>query len=276
MGGGGIGPQIPAEVAARLGIRVGNSNDTVKEAKDGEERSNAKRKIIGPSMPTFLDKDSTEKSSANDDAESSEDSEVGPSTELAGYSKRQVQQQTLDKLDAQMEQNSSGGGDTANKNNAREEWMLVPPSKRGANGQKTDDGIFDESWTLTPEQRREKATQQAKAAKKQSPEETAASRRKQEEDQDKTQWIEEFNRTQRPKSLMEMHLETKNKNRRSKRSNKNTLPKEQDDTWKRQRFDRDRDLATEQKNSHRQQHAVLNAMGNLTDKYASGKGGSFL
>ncbi|KAJ2797100.1 hypothetical protein H4R20_005311 [Coemansia guatemalensis] len=275
MGGGGIGPQIPPEVAARLGIRVGSGNDGTKEEKNGAEQPSPKRNVIGPSMPpslTSLGKDSPAKPSTDDDAENSSDSEaVGPSTELAGYSEKQAQQQTIDKLDAQMEHNSSGGGGTADKHGGREEWMLVPPSKRGAGGKATDDGIFDESWTLTPEQRRERAAQQAKAARKQQPEETAASRRQQEEDQDKAQWVDEFNRSQRPKSLMEMHLETKHKSRRSKRTNNSTRPQEQDDAWKRQRFDRERDLATEQKSNRRQHHAVLDAMGTLTDKYAPGK-----
>ncbi|PIA16044.1 hypothetical protein COEREDRAFT_8707 [Coemansia reversa NRRL 1564] len=281
MGGGGIGPQIPPEVAARLGICVDSGGVTERERE--AEQTNSKRSVIGPSMPpppSLSDADSPTKASVDDNAESSEDSEaVGPSTELAGYSKKQARQQTMDKLDAQMEQNSSsgGGGGKTNKHDTREEWMLVPPSKRGASGQPTDDSIFDESWTLTPEQRRKQAAQQTKAAKTQHPKETAASRRKQEEDQDRAQWVDEFNRTQRPKSLMEMHLETKHKSRRSKRShNKNSRPQEQDDSWKRQRFDRNRDLTTEKKSGRSQQHAVLDAMGTLNDKYAPGKSGSFL
>ncbi|KAJ2616664.1 hypothetical protein H4S08_000666 [Coemansia sp. RSA 1365] len=271
MGGGGIGPQIPPEVAARLGICVNSSSVTEKE------KTSPKGGVIGPSMPppsSLSNVDRPTKGGVDDNGESSE--EVGPSTELAGYSKKQARQQTMDKLDAQMEQQNSSGGGKTNKHDTREEWMLVPPSKRGVSGQPTDDSIFDESWTLTPEQRKQ-AAQQKKAAKTQHPKETAASRRKQEEDQDRAQWVDEFNRTQRPKSLMEMHLETKHKNHRSKRShNKNSHSKEQDDSWKRQRFDRDRDLTLEKKSGRSHQHAILDAMGTLNDKYAPGKSGSFL
>ncbi|KAJ1792225.1 hypothetical protein LPJ77_001296 [Coemansia sp. RSA 2523] len=290
----GIGPQIPPEIAAKLGIRVGGS--------DNSAQDDSKRSVIGPTMPPALKKDDTRddthrpnigptmppglkkvdtnddtqrlnigptmppelKNEDDDDEESSDD--IGPSLDLAGCSTEQAQRQTLNKLDAQMERNTS-----ETNNDGRGEWMLVPPSAKHGN-QVQDAAMFDEEWTLNPEQRRAKREKDARIKKKQ--QQTPDVRRKKEEDEGRTEWVDEYNRTQRPKSLMQMHRESKDT--KSTKGAKGTKGKreqhgEPEDEWKRQRFSRDRDLASAARpNDNKQQHVVLDAIDSLGDKYQSG------
>ncbi|KAJ2823748.1 hypothetical protein IWW50_003640 [Coemansia erecta] len=227
------------------------------EARDKAQDS-AKRPAIGPTMPPVMKKD------ASEDEDEDED-EIGPSLGLAGCSSEQAQQQTLDRLDAQMERSNP---DTAEVN-GRGEWMLVPPPAKHGD-QTSDAAMFDESWTLTPEQRRAKSEKKAPVKR-----ETLDTQRKREEDRERASWVEEYNRTQRPKSLMEMHQESKTKKtKHGKRSRDGNKPGDEDE-WKRQRFSKDRDLASAPRpgNNSRQQNAVLDAIDSLGDKY---KSGSFL
>ncbi|KAJ2498207.1 hypothetical protein GGH96_004518 [Coemansia sp. RSA 1972] len=266
----GIGPQIPPEIAAKLGIRVGGSDNSVQD--------DSKRSVIGPTMPPGLNKDDTKdslqrssigptmppglKNESDDDEESSDD--IGPSLDLAGCSAEQAQRQTLTKLDAQMERNTD-----ETDNNGRGEWMLVPPSAKHGNSVQ-DAAMFDEEWTLNPEQRRAKKEKDARIKKQQ---QQMPDVRKKEEDEGRAEWVDEYNRTQRPKSLMQMHREskttkdTKSKGGKGKREREG----EPEDEWKRQRFSRDRDLASAARpNDNKQQHAVLDAIDSLGDKYQSG------
>ncbi|KAJ2630494.1 hypothetical protein H4R22_002623 [Coemansia sp. RSA 1290] len=239
----GIGPQIPPEIAAKLGIRVGDSNS------DEPQSSSNKNVEIGPTMPP------KNISSLKED-EVSSDEEVGPSLELAGCSNEQAYQQTLSKLDAQTDDQEQS------KEPTREEWMLVPPSAKSGKAAR-DTAMFDESWTQTPEEKRKRAEQ--KASKPQP--KTSSTQKKRKEDEERAHWVNEYNQTQRPKSLMEMHQESKKQ--KSKKSGKQ-------DKWSRHRFDRDRDLRATTVSSRRQQNAVQDALESLSDKYAPGKKGSFL
>ncbi|KAJ2033990.1 hypothetical protein GGI08_009022 [Coemansia sp. S2] len=180
--------------------------------------------------------------------------------------------------------------------------MLVPPSAESskAMGGRGNGGrsvvaapLFDKSWTETPEEKR--LQKEKEKSKRRKPvveeEETPGMRRKREEDAEKSKWVDEFNRSQRPKSLMEMHLESKNKEKEKKsgRSDKSRRRErspssrrtdrhsddDEDDEWKSQRFDRSRDLSSGKVNSRRQRE-MLNTMGYLSDKYAPSKGGSFM
>ncbi|KAJ2659561.1 hypothetical protein IW148_004194 [Coemansia sp. RSA 1199] len=266
----GIGPQIPPEIAAKLGIRVGGS--------DNDTQDDSKRSVIGPTMPPGLKKDDSKddsqrsnigptmppvlNSEESDDDESSDD--IGPSLDLAGCSTEQAQLQTLNKLDAQMERNTS-----ETDKNGRGEWMLVPPSAKHGNHIQ-DAAMFDEEWTLNPEQRRAKKEKDARIKKQQ--QQTPDVQRNKDEDKGRAEWVDEYNRTQRPKSLMQMHREskgTKSKGTKGKRE-RDGKPGEEDE-WKRQRFSRDRDLASAARpQDNKQQHAVLDAIDSLGDKYQSG------
>ncbi|KAJ2448348.1 hypothetical protein EV183_005490 [Coemansia sp. RSA 2336] len=239
----GIGPQIPPEIAAKLGIRVGGGSS------DEPQGGSTKSVEIGPTMPP------KNASTFKDDEESS-DEEVGPSLELAGCSNEQAHQQTLDKLNAQTD------GQEQPKEPTREEWMLVPPPTKGGKAAR-DTAMFDESWTQTPQERRKRAEQ--KAPKPQTT--TPSTQRKRKEDEERAHWVNEYNQVQRPKTLMEMHQESKKQ--KGKKTGKQ-------DEWSRHRFDRDRDLRTTTVSSRRQQNAVQDALESLSDKYAPGKKGSFL
>ncbi|KAJ2491461.1 hypothetical protein IWW37_002236 [Coemansia sp. RSA 2050] len=289
---GGIGPQLPPEVAAMLSIPVNRQSDDNDSSSDAE--------AIGPAMPppgvlparlpssgTTLARD--------EDGESEDDDIVGPSAALAGYSKDQALRQTMDMIEARAHKGEDPT--TANSVEKREEWMLVPPSAesskamsgRGNGGRSVVAApLFDKSWTETPEEKR----QNRETPKRREPaveEETPGMRRKREESAEKSKWVEEYNRSERPKSLMEMHLESKSKGREKKRgrsdksrarersppSRRADKRSDDDDEWKSQRFDRSRDLSTGKVDSRRQRE-MLNTMGFLSDKYAPSKGGSFM
>ncbi|KAJ1950824.1 hypothetical protein EC988_004239 [Linderina pennispora] len=104
-------------------------------------------------------------------------------------------------------------------------------------------------------------------------------KRRRKEAEDQAKWIEEFNRTNRPKSLLEMHLEAK-QGKKSKKSKSGKAKVEdegdEEDRWKRRRFDRERDLSTSTSGSRgdtRRQRELLNSAGSyLKDNFTSGKG----
>ncbi|KAJ2909281.1 hypothetical protein GGI21_002039 [Coemansia aciculifera] len=313
MAGGGIGPQLPPEVAAMLGISANrHQQDSSDEASDSEAQA------IGPAMPPpgalltnppAADMTTPDRITSNDNEDESNDDDddlVGPSAALAGYSKEQALRQTIDMLEARTRKDSDDDtyGEGGNSKEKREEWMLVPPSAESTKAIKGSRGgggpsgrnvnaapLFDKSWTETPEEKRqrkdkEKTTKQSELLPIE--EETPDMRRKREENEEKSKWVDEFNRTQRPKSLMEMHLESKSKGKRD-RSDKsrrrdrersppsrraNNCEQDDDDDWKKQRFDRSRDLSAGKVDSKRQRE-MLNTMGFLSDKYAPSKGGSF-
>ncbi|KAJ2407658.1 hypothetical protein GGI10_004969 [Coemansia sp. RSA 2530] len=288
---GGIGPQLPPEIAAKLGIPVN------RQSNDGDSSSDAK--AIGPAMPppgvlpAKLPPSNTNLGREGDE-ESEDDDIVGPSAALAGYSKDQALRQTIDMIEARTHKDEEDS--TSNSAEKREEWMLVPPSAESskAMGGRGNGGrsvvaapLFDKSWTETPEEKR----QNREKPKRREPalEETPDMRRKREESAEKSRWVEEYNRSERPKSLMEMHLESKSKEKEMKRgrsdksrarersppSRRAGKHSDDDDEWKSQRFDRSRDLSTGKVDSRRQRE-LLNTMGFLSDKYAPSKGGSFM
>ncbi|KAJ1988620.1 hypothetical protein GGI25_004941 [Coemansia spiralis] len=210
---GGIGPQLPPDIAAKLGI-ASSRPDSESENESPvigptmpETQPDSESRVIGPTMPGVQS--------------DSEDDMVGPSVALAGCTQAQALEQTLDTM------NSRKPSIPTSK---REEWMLVPPSEN--NKRK----IFDKSWTETP------AEKKARDKKKQKKKTEAAKEPKEDET---TRWVDEYNRVQRPKSLLEMHMEGQTK--RNKR-----------------------------KKSDRKQKEVLNTMDFLSDKYAPGKDSSFM
>ncbi|KAJ2782320.1 hypothetical protein H4R18_002349 [Coemansia javaensis] len=239
MAGGGIGPQIPPEVAARLGIRVQGGSDA----------------IIGPTMPPAADNKEKEDSNSSSSSSSSSDEDeavIGPAAGLAGCSQAQARQQTMGRIEAQMargdeEETAAAAG------SGRGEWMLVPPSSSNS---RKGDALFDESWTQTPEQKQRR--QAAAERSKEEQAETPAMRRSREEDEDKARWVDEFNRAHRPKSLMQMHQESVARSHHRKKSRAARGPA---DEWRQRR---------------RAQNAALDTLGALGDKYAPGKSGSYL
>ncbi|KAJ2056056.1 hypothetical protein GGI17_006396 [Coemansia sp. S146] len=287
----GIGPQLPPEVAAILGISV--------KRQSGED-SSSDAEVIGPAMPPpgVLPTKPPASTTSPDhkDEESEDDDIVGPSAALAGYSKEQALRQTVDIMEARTHKDEDDS--TNNSAEKREEWMLVPPSAesskamsgRGNGGRSVVAApLFDKSWTETPEEKRlQKEKEKSKRREPVVEEETPDMRRKREENAEKSKWVDEFNRSQRPKSLMEMHLESKKKKsgrsdksrgrerERSPSSRRTDGPSDdEDDEWKSQRFDRSRDLSSGKVDSRRQRE-MLNTMGYLSDKYAPSKGGSFM
>ncbi|KAJ2802939.1 hypothetical protein H4R21_002225 [Coemansia helicoidea] len=250
-GPGGIGPQIPPEVAARLGIRTGGTL----ECAEPSAPSRAHR-TIGPAMPPGADVQPPA-SPADSGSEREEEAAVGPAAELAGCSAGQARQQTLSRLEAQMERSSGGSAADEPSSGRRGEWMLVPPTRKGG------DGLFDESWTQTPEERARQAAKRRAQPQQPAEEDTPAARRAQAEDADKAKWVDEFNRANRPKSLLEMHRESQHAARHPRRA-RDARSQPSADHRRNDRHDRDR------------QRAVLDAMGALGDKYAPGKGGSFM
>ncbi|KAI8322696.1 hypothetical protein GQ54DRAFT_287474 [Martensiomyces pterosporus] len=314
----GIGPQIPPELAAKLGIKVQASNDQVEEEK-GEDTSEPERDTIGPAMPppSVLQKLQTQPATApkpegnqtNSDSDSDDDL-VGPSIAMAGYSEVQALRQTIDLVEARIHNSEEAktAGTTDDGKEKREEWMLVPPSaesrgtvrgsKPGSKGSAAAAPLFDKSWTETPAERRarkEKQKEQSSSSRRrrrvdeQPEEETPDMRRRREENEGKAKWIEEYNRVQRPKSLLEMHLESKQRGKGKDREGRRRhgSSKRDDDRhgdsdggdsdgeWKRQRFDRSRDLSSGKIDARRQRE-LLNDMGFLSDKYAPSKGGSYM
>ncbi|KAJ1897592.1 hypothetical protein LPJ66_003272 [Kickxella alabastrina] len=311
---GGIGPQIPADIAAKLGITQ-NPASQLQE----EDHSSSDHEAIGPSMPPHAIGPSmpphitgpAAPSTANPTSDSDSDSDlVGPSIALAGYTESDAAQQTLDTIESRMRRHDKTN--QTPEEDKREEWMLLPPSVestsavRGSKAGKKGSMVaplFDKSWTETPEERRARKKDKGKSGKRRETEveeETPGMRKKRVEDEEKGRWVEEYNRTQRPKSLMEMHLLAKDedrerdpKKRRGKDRESNRKKDghrgekrdrhgggdeendEEGDAWKRRRFDRSRDLSAG-KVDVRKQRELLNTMGFLTDKYAPSKGGSFM
>ncbi|KAJ1734034.1 hypothetical protein LPJ61_001281, partial [Coemansia biformis] len=231
MSGGGIGPQIPPEVAARLGIRVGGSNDGGEAEGEDPLPASDERRTIGPTMPPATGKQPPAPAEDRDGSGDEDDGgeAVGPAVELAGCTSAQAQQQRMAKLEAQMEHGEPGAGNNAD---GRGEWMLVPPTRDGS-GRAGGDGLFDESWTLTPEEKAKRLAKQKE--QQQQRQETPGMRRAQEEDAEKAKWVDEFNRTNRPKSLMELHLESKQKSHKGKQRSRDARARGPADDWKRAR-----------------------------------------
>lgn len=235
---GNIGPNIPEDIARKLGIKTNRA--------------------------------STSSSSNGSDDEDL----VGPSPALAGCSDTQAMSQTIDKLttrkDKDQDDGSAAGG--------RGDWMTVPPTSL-RNQDKAP--LFDKSWTETPEEKRKRLNTKPKEKQ-----ETPSTHKKKEEDEAKSQYVAEFNRGQRPKSLMEMHQESLKKNKKGKDRHRERSPKrenrnddDEEDEWKQNRFDRDRDLKHARQSGgadKRRQREMLNSMAFLKDKYAPSKGGSFM
>ncbi|KAJ2009755.1 hypothetical protein GGI04_000167 [Coemansia thaxteri] len=309
---GGIGPQIPPEVAAMLGISVGQQSGDSSPA----DPTDVATEVIGPAMPPpgVLPSRQLNRSpspSNATDAESDDDL-VGPSVSLASYTAEQALRQKIDLVEARASRSGETEGTGSDTDGKREEWMLVPPSAessktvRGSRGGGGPQGrniatapLFDKSWTETPEEKRQRKDKERNSTRREAPveEETPDMRRKREENDEKSKWVDEFNRSQRPKSLLELHLESKNKDKRDRRDKGRRRDRErspssrqgnrhgahgdnsdgdgEDDEWKRERFDRSRDLSSGKVDSRRQRE-MLNTMGFLSDKYAPGKGGSFM
>ncbi|KAJ2722854.1 hypothetical protein GGI07_003041 [Coemansia sp. Benny D115] len=250
------------------------------------------------------------------DEESDDDDLIGPSAALSGYSEADAKNQTLSTVTERLQRQENNQNNQADDTAKREEWMLVPPSAESSKQIKGRKGaaapLFDKSWTETPEEKRERKNKERNKGKGESSskhgdkveEETPSMRRKRKEDEDKARWVNEYNRQQRPKSLLEMHLESKSdkkrrgrehrdrdrRDRRESRDDKKSDKRKrrsddeddyghsgdaEGDEWKRQRFDRSRDLNSG-KIDGRRQREMLNSMAFLSDKYAPGKGGSFM
>ncbi|KAJ1839717.1 hypothetical protein LPJ73_006662 [Coemansia sp. RSA 2703] len=285
---GGIGPQIPPEIAAKLGIATRTTESSSDDTKstdgrspDAGSESESESDIIGPTMPPQTASLSTSKNdgsssedeqigptlppgfqlndrnhgNADDASSSSEDEDaVGPSVSLAGYTASSAANQTLAAINERLKAQEPGAEPKAAQ---RSDWMLVPPSaetrKGGGKGNGTAAPLFDESWTETPEQRRERERLGKKKRKaeeeKEVEEETPMMRKKREEDEGKARWVEEYNREQRPKSLMEMHLEGQRKKQKKEKG---------------------------RHGGQRLKGNVVEAISGLKDRYAPGKGGAFM
>ncbi|KAJ2780625.1 hypothetical protein GGI15_003475 [Coemansia interrupta] len=275
---GGIGPQLPPEIAAKLGIATRTSESDSDDARGAAGRSadsgsESEPDVIGPTMPpqtTAPSKPSQGPSSSSedaqigpsmpppgvlsnardtdqpDDASSSEDDDtIGPSASLAGYTASAVADQTLSSINDRLKAQEP---DALPKPAQRSSWMLVPPTSETRGKRASAAPLFDESWTETPEQRRERERSGRKKKRKagdaeEVEEETPMMRRKREEDEGKARWVEEYNREQRPKSLMEMHQEGQRK---------------------------------KQKKAKGRHGDVVEAISGLKDRYAPGKGGAFM
>ncbi|KAJ1933416.1 hypothetical protein EC988_009125, partial [Linderina pennispora] len=159
----GIGPQIPPEVAARLGISVktDNTEDETprsigptmppKQMQEADsDIDDDKPRDIGPAMPPTLDTREDITSSG------SEDEAIGPSLDMAGCSEGQARQQTLDLIEARTAKH--GAADPESSENKRGSWMLVPPTRQSKNPDAPESSVplFDDSWTETPAERRAK------------------------------------------------------------------------------------------------------------------------
>ncbi|KAJ2841311.1 hypothetical protein J3B02_005942 [Coemansia erecta] len=281
---GGIGPQIPAEIAAKLGIKT--SSDPTSDVEDprSTSTSDTETNAIGPAMPPpgILKRQTSleiEPSNSDDD-----DELIGPSTALAGYTEADIKEQTLSTISRRLEQ-SEKRELAESVDNKREEWMLVPPTAESGN-KRGSTALFDKSWTETPEEKRKRREKEARKLKRSDEaaeeEETPEMRRKRMENDEKAKWVQEYNREQRPKSLLEMHLEKKSGKKKSRHHDKTKHKRgdeagkedDEDDKWKKRRFDRSRDLSTGKTDSRRRRE-LLDSLGNLSDKYGHGKGGSF-
>ncbi|KAJ2857917.1 hypothetical protein GGI22_003409 [Coemansia erecta] len=279
MGGSDIGPQIPPEIAARLGIK--RANRASGSSSDEEDPATTKNGggTIGPTMPPNVS--NMNNLPIDDNCSSSDDDDddaaaIGPSAALAGCTGAQALNQTLDSIEERAH-NHDGDQDSADANSKRPDWMLVPPDSETS---KT--GLFDESWTRTPgkDTARDTDHKSAKRRKKKKHdeepvEETPDMRRRRLESEDKAQWVREYNKQVRPKSLLEMHMEAKRsgKSKTSKKEKRHGHNDESDDQWKRHRFDRTRDLGSAPRRADaKRQREILNTMGFLADKYAPEKG----
>ncbi|KAJ1662923.1 hypothetical protein IW140_002805 [Coemansia sp. RSA 1813] len=289
MGGSGIGPQIPPEIAAKLGIK--GADHASGSPSDDESHTilpkSSKDGAIGPTMPpatiNVSQPPSTNANSSSDDDDDAT-ATIGPSAALAGCTDLQALNQTLNSIEARVtKRHSDQNPDTQAK---RPDWMLVPPDSET---RKT--GLFDDSWTRTPgkdaagsDSSKLTSTDRSKRRKKQEEEpieETPDMRRRRLESEKKARWVDEYNKRVRPKSLLEMHVEAKHgKSKASKREKRSHRERHGDtddasgDEWKRHRFDRNRDLGNAPRRSDsKKQREILNTIGFLSDKYAPGKGG---
>ncbi|KAJ2516279.1 hypothetical protein GGI11_003501 [Coemansia sp. RSA 2049] len=300
MGGSGIGPQIPPEIAARLGItNAEHANSSSSDEERGPETIKRSSGVIGPAMPPVATNQSPSDDSCSDD----DSVAIGPSVALSGYTDAQALNQTIDAIEERAHKRQSAPDDAkaADTLTQRPDWMLVPPDSET---QRT--GLFDKSWTRVPgkdtdptrepeeadnsSETRAKKSKKKKNKEEEPIEETPDMRRRRVESEDKARWVDEYNKRVRPKSLLEMHVESKRgksgdskeEKRGHRKRHGNAAQAEKDDNgdddgWKRRRFDRDRDLASAPRHkSTKAQREILNTMGFLSDKYAPGKGGSFM
>ncbi|ORX80351.1 hypothetical protein K493DRAFT_242759 [Basidiobolus meristosporus CBS 931.73] len=171
----------------------------------------------------------------------------------------------------------------------RGEWMLVPPTsplairsiylcrsldplniKARQFAKNSRDLDFDSSgWTDTPADREKKLHQErdTKGKRKKEINEDFENAKLHEKERNIAKEVSEYNMTHRPKSLMEMHLE-------SKASKKRALGYDEDDPTQR-RFDRDKDLSIKTLDPKKQKELLARA-GSLGNRFSRGNKGSFL
>ncbi|PVU90400.1 hypothetical protein BB561_004900 [Smittium simulii] len=171
-----------------------------------------------------------------------------------------------------------------NNTQKRPEWMTCPPDSLDNNtrvqnrtfSQKTADPLqFDPSWVSTPN---DKNLSTRNSDRKNKLEQQFSSDI--EEDKKKQDIVDEYNRVNRPKTLMELHQEKlKTKGNKSSRSSKRRTGSDESDSqashWKDRRFNRERDLAVNWVDSKRN-NKVLEQTQYLSSKYGHGQRGSYL
>ncbi|PVV04790.1 hypothetical protein BB560_000696 [Smittium megazygosporum] len=176
----------------------------------------------------------------------------------------------------------------------REEWMTVPPSFSIASAKLTnrrfakttkEKAEFDESWTALPGEEINSAN--SKGSKNSKNKMESDDRMEElidhEKEKERNRIVEEYNKKYRPATLMQMHLDKiqekkSRKSRRKSHSSRNKKHKSSSDSeeeWKNRRFNRDRDLAVNWKDTKRHKD-VLSQTKFLSDKYSHGSSGSFL
>ncbi|KAJ1914491.1 hypothetical protein H4219_004765 [Mycoemilia scoparia] len=285
--------------------------------------------IKGPILPGQVQNN-------NDDSE--DDAIVGPSVALANDSSMGVEDQAIEQFVSrqqnrlQSQKNQQSKDDEPNTGNKRGEWMLIAPEgspSTSGNATSKLGIVFDKSWTETPQERQKRMEEQAKRALEEHEKnggieieyvkkhhrrrgrggDEGDEERKvvlSKEDQEKEKYIEEYNKRERPKSLLEQHLEKRNKgkkkssrrhrsrsrsprrdrdidSRRSKHSSSSRRgnrgysddDSSDNDEWSRRRFNRDRDMAVSKVDMQRQRK-MLAEIGDLKNKFASSHHQKFL
>jgi len=260
------GPALPPHLAA---ARAETRPEAISQAPP--------RRTIGPSFP---------QQSARYDSDSSDDG-VGPKPSAAPLVESDGVAEFLESEQRRKDDLEGVGKSKALK---REEWMLAPPSSSdllgsldpkklrqtkktfsAATSTSRDTKIDNTLWTETPAERQKRLAEEMSGKRKRatndnaeiSQEEAAEKRRKVLADEEMRRKVDEYNKTSRGKALVDVHASKIAKEKKDEES-----PGIWDHT-------RDMSLGGRLMDDQKRNQMIAEAKG-LSDRFGSGKGGSFI
>lgn len=255
------GPALPPHLTQKS---VSNTSSRSSESK------RESKKVYGPVIPGHED-------IRNDYSDDDDDGLVGPSLSMQSTGQEGSTLKDFESRAQKMRDRLAGKDDESDQPVQRETWMTELPPEMGANFgltnrtfRKNAAPTGDRSgWTDTPADRERKQKEGHK--RKRDKEEYVPS----EKEKRTAKEIEEYNKTTRPESLLEMH-QKKMKKKKKKEKKKEKKKKDKDKPKERRPFDRDTDLQVNRLDEA-QRKAIIKRSQELGSRFKSGgTGTSFL